>query len=217
MRSTIARLKPHAQIVVDRSDRSRRAETDAERCPVRAAGGQVVDRLSVLFSAAMGEPPQARSIEESAMGKLLTLAPWPLAAFIAYVFLYYLQFKFTGHQGSVDLFTTLTDWLGFHGHEKLMRIGTGSMELLASILLFIPATQIIGAALAVGIMTGAVFFHLASPLGIDPYGDGGVLFKQACAVWLCSVAILALRRREAVALLERYLPFVPIPSRLRAL
>jgi uncharacterized membrane protein YphA (DoxX/SURF4 family) len=151
------------------------------------------------------------------MRKLLNLAPWPLAAFIAYIFVYYLQFKFTGHPGSVDLFTTLTDWLGFHGHEKFMRIGTGSMELVASILLFVPATQVVGAALALGIMAGAIFFHLASPLGVDPYGDGGVLFKEACAVWLCSIVIVVLRRRDAVALLDRYVPFVPIPARLRAL
>lgn len=151
------------------------------------------------------------------MGKLLSLLPWPLAAFIAYIFVYYLQFKFTGHPGSVQLFTTLTDWLGFHGYEKVMRIGTGSMELLASILLFIPATQMVGGALALGIITGAIFFHLVSPLGIDPYGDGGVLFKQACAVWVCSVLILILRRHDIVALLDRYLPFVPIPARLRAL
>src|SRR5476649_371347 len=149
------------------------------------------------------------------MGKLLTLAPWPLAAFIAYIFVYYLQFKFTGHQGSVDLFTTLTDWLGLHGHEKLMRIGTGTAELVASVLLFIPATQIVGAALSLAIMSGAIFFHLASPLGVDPYGDGGVLFKEACAVWLSSLAILAIRRRQAVELAERVLPFLPIPAGLR--
>jgi uncharacterized membrane protein YphA (DoxX/SURF4 family) len=143
-----------------------------------------------------------------------TLA-WVLAAFIAYIFIYYLQFKFTGHPGSVELFATLTDWLGFHGHEKFMRIGTGSMELIASVLLFVPATQVVGAALALAIMSGAIFFHLVSPLGVDPYGDGGVLFKEACAVWLSSLAILAIRRRQAVDLAERYAPFLPIPSRLR--
>ena len=141
---------------------------------------------------------------------------WPLAAFDAYIFIFYLQYKFTGHPGSVELFTTLTDWLGFAGHEKFMRIGTGSMELIASILLFIPATQVIGAALAFAIMSGAIFFHLVSPLGVDPYGDGGVLFKQACAVWLSSLVIMAIRRRHAVALVERYLPFLPVPARLRA-
>jgi uncharacterized membrane protein YphA (DoxX/SURF4 family) len=146
---------------------------------------------------------------------VLGAVAWALAAFITYIFIYYLQFKFTGHPGSVELFTTLTDWLGFHGHEKFMRIGTGSMELVASVLLFIPATQVVGAALALAIMSGAIFFHLVSPLGIDPYGDGGVLFKEACAVWLSSLAILAIRRRQAAALAERYLPFLPIPAGLR--
>jgi uncharacterized membrane protein YphA (DoxX/SURF4 family) len=149
------------------------------------------------------------------LDKVLGAVAWALAAFIAYIFIYYLQFKFTGHPGSVELFTTLTDWLGFHGHEKFMRIGTGSMELVASVLLFIPATQVVGAALALGIMSGAIFFHLVSPLGIDPYGDGGVLFKEACAVWLSSLAILAIRRRQAAALAERYLPFLPIPAGLK--
>src|SRR5229473_1459416 len=92
--------------------------------------------------------------------RFLGLLAWPLAAFDAYIFIFYLQYKFTGHPGSVELFTTLTDWLGFAGHEKFMRIGVGSMELIASILLFIPATQVVGAALALGIMTGAIFFHL---------------------------------------------------------
>ncbi len=147
---------------------------------------------------------------------VLGLIAWALAAFIAYIFVYYLQYKFTGHPGSVDLFTTLTDWLGFHGHEKFMRIVTGSMELIASILLFIPTTQVVGAALALGIMTGAIFFHVFSPLGVDPYGDGGVLFKEACAVWLSSLVILAIRRHRAIELLERYMPFLPIPARLRA-
>jgi uncharacterized membrane protein YphA (DoxX/SURF4 family) len=159
------------------------------------------------------------SAVEVAMSKgrdtVLGVVAWALAALIAYIFIYYLQFKFTGHQGSVDLFTTLTDWLGFQGHEKFMRIGTGTAELIASVLLFIPATQAVGAALSLGIMSGAIFFHLASPLGVDPYGDGGVLFKEACAVWLSSLAILAIRRREAIELAERYLPFLPIPARLR--
>ncbi len=147
---------------------------------------------------------------------VLGLIAWASAAFIAYIFIDYLRFKFTGDDGSVWLFTILTDWLGFHGHEKFMRIGVGSMELAASILLFIPATQVVGAALALGIMTGAIFFHVFSPLGIDPYGDGGILFKEACTVWLSSLVILAIRRRRAIELLERYMPFLPIPARLRA-
>ncbi len=149
------------------------------------------------------------------MRKVLGLVAWAMAAFIVYIYVWYLQYKFFGHPGSVELFTTLTDWLGFKGHEKLMRIGTGSMELLASILLVIPATQVVGAAFSLGIISGAIFFHLASPLGVDPYGDDGVLFKQACAVWVASAGILLIRRRRAIELVEHYLPFLPIPARLR--
>jgi uncharacterized membrane protein YphA (DoxX/SURF4 family) len=149
------------------------------------------------------------------MKAITGLLAWALSAFIAYIFIYYLQFKFTGHPGSTALFTTITDWLGLHGHEKFMRIGTGSAELLASILLFIPRTQVLGAVMALALMTGAIFFHVFSPLGIDPYGDGGVLFKQACGIWLSSIIILAIRRREGIELMERYVPFVPIPAKLR--
>jgi len=151
------------------------------------------------------------------MNRFVEWLSWALAAWIAFVFVWYLQFKFTGDQGSVWLFTILTDWLGFHGHEKIMRIGTGSAEFIAAILLFDRPLQVLGAALAFCIMSGAIFFHLVSPLGVDPYGDGGVLFKEACSVWLSSVVIVFIRRRDAVALIERYLPFVPVPARLRAL
>ena len=151
------------------------------------------------------------------MNRLLEWLAWALAAWIAFIFVWYLQFKFTGHPGSVDLFTTLTDWLGFHGHEKAMRIGTGTAELIAAILLFGRPLQALGALLALGIMSGAIFFHLVSPLGVDPYGDGGVLFKEACTVWLSSVVILTLRRQQLVHLADRYAPFLPIPARLRTL
>jgi hypothetical protein len=151
------------------------------------------------------------------MNRFVEWLSWALAAWIAFVFVWYLQFKFTGDQGSVWLFTILTDWLGFHGHEKIMRIGTGSAELIAAILIFDRPLQVLGAALAFCIMSGAIFFHLVSPLGVDPYGDGGVLFKEACSVWLSSLVIVFIRRRDAIALIEHYLPFVPVPARLRAL
>jgi hypothetical protein len=149
------------------------------------------------------------------MQRVLGLIAWAMAAFIFYIYVWYLQYKFLGHPGSVALFTTLTDWLGFSGHEKFMRIGTGSVELIAAILLVVPATQILGAALSLGIITGAIFFHLASPLGVDPYGDGAVLFKQACGVWVASAGILVIHRERVIGMIERFLPFLPIPTKLR--
>ena len=52
------------------------------------------------------------------------------------------------------------------------------MEIAASTLVVIPATRVFGAAFALGIMSGAIFFHLVSPLGIDPYHDGGALVRR---------------------------------------
>jgi hypothetical protein len=133
--------------------------------------------------------------------KVRRIVVWLLSTWIFYIFVWYLQYKFTGSYGSVYLFTILTDWLGFHGYEKVMRIGTGSTELVAAIMLFaprLPRVQVLGAALSLAIMTGAIFFHLVSPLGIDPYGDGAVLFKEACATWAAAAAILAIRYREVI-------------------
>lgn len=140
-------------------------------------------------------------------GLIVRVIPWVLALWIAYIFIWYLQYKFTGADGSVWLFTVLTDWLGFSGYEKPMRIGVGAAELVAGILVLIRRTQVFGAVMSAGIMTGAIFFHVVSPLGIDPYDDGGVLFKEACLVLLAALGILWLRRDEALDL-ARHLPVV---------
>jgi hypothetical protein len=135
-------------------------------------------------------------MEKAAGSTVSSIVSWVATAWIVYIFIWYLQYKFLGHPGSVELFTTITDWLGLHGHEKAMRIGTGSCELLCSIILLLPGLQGLGGLGAVTLMTGALVFHLASPLGIDPYNDGGVLFKQACSVWVCGVVIAVLRREQ---------------------
>lgn len=144
------------------------------------------------------------------MAQLKAAAAWLASLWIVFIFVWYLQYKFTGHPGSVDLFTTLTDWLGFHGYEKVMRIGTGTAELICSVVILVPALQGLGGLGAVAIMTGAIFFHLASPLGVDPYGDGGVLFKEACSVWLSGWLVAGLRaaqlRAQAGWLLARLVP-----------
>jgi hypothetical protein len=52
--------------------------------------------------------------------------------------------------------------------------------------------RIFGAALAIGIMTGAIYFHLFTPLGVDILGDRGELFTLACGVWISGWVILAM-------------------------
>ena len=73
--------------------------------------------------------------------------------------------------------------------EPWGRIGTGVMELIASILILIPRTTAVGALLAIGLMSGALFFHVTT-LGIEVLGDGGQLFIYALLVLFSSLALL---------------------------
>jgi len=56
--------------------------------------------------------------------------------------------------------------------------------------------QAFGAALGLAVMTGAISFHLFTPLGIDPNNDGGGLFAMACVVWLSCATLLFIRREH---------------------
>jgi uncharacterized membrane protein YphA (DoxX/SURF4 family) len=68
------------------------------------------------------------------------------------------------------------------------------VELIASILILIPRTTASGALLALGVMLGAVFFHLTK-LGIVVMDDGGLLFTLANVVIVSSLVLLVLYRR----------------------
>jgi hypothetical protein len=137
------------------------------------------------------------------MDRTLKLLTWVAALYIAWVLLWYEQYKLTGNEGSVWLFTVLSDWIFLHGYEKPFRLTVAAAEILASVLVVVPPTRVYGAALALCIMSGAIFFHVFSPLGIDPYDDGAQLFRRACATWLAAAFILFAYRAEALAIIER--------------
>jgi uncharacterized membrane protein YphA (DoxX/SURF4 family) len=143
--------------------------------------------------------------------RILRLLAWPAAIWIAYEFTWYQQYKLTGHPGSVDfIFQPLADWFGIPAYETPFRLTVASMEILASILVLLPWTRVWGALLSIGIMSGAIFFHTIGPIGIDPYGDGGKLFKEAILTWLLAAFILVAHRHDLVPLAARFglrLPF----------
>ena len=117
-----------------------------------------------------------------------TVASWILQLIVAGSLLQTLFFKFTGAAESVYIFSTL-------GAEPWGRIGSGVVELVASILLLVPATSAIGAALSLAVIAGAIVSHL-TVLGIEVQGDGGLLFALALTVFVASTVILVLRRTE---------------------
>jgi uncharacterized membrane protein YphA (DoxX/SURF4 family) len=136
--------------------------------------------------------------------RILKLLAWPAAIWIAYEFLWYEQYKLTGNVGSIDgVFQPLANWFGIPAHEKPIRLGVAILEIVASVLVLIPRTRVLGAFLALGTMSGAIFFHTIGPIGIDPYGDGGRLFKEACFTWLMAAFILFAHRDEVRALVHR--------------
>ena len=116
------------------------------------------------------------------------VSSWVLQLVVAAILLQTLFFKFTGAAESVYIFSAL-------GAEPWGRIGSGLVELIAAILLLVPATITIGAALAMGVMVGAIMSHL-TVLGIEVRGDGGLLFGLALTVFVASGVILLLRRGE---------------------
>ena len=129
------------------------------------------------------------------LSKPQAIVSWSLQLVAAGILLQTLFFKFTGSEESVYIFTTL-------GVEPWGRIATGVIELIASVLLLVPVTAPIGAAVAMGVMAGAILSHLTF-LGIEVKGDGGLLFGLALFVLLSSAIVLTLRRTQ-VPLVGRY-------------
>ena len=143
-------------------------------------------------------------------GRAMHAVAWLAAGWIAWKLLRYEQFKLTGNQGSIDgVFQPLATWFGIPTHEKPIRLGVAIAEIAAAVLVLIPKVRVWGAGLALGIMSGAIFFHTIGPIGIDPYGDGGKLFKEACFTWVMAALILVIHRAEALALLRRALRRLP--------
>lgn len=105
-----------------------------------------------------------------------------------------LYFKFSAAEESVYIFSTL-------GMEPYGRIGSGVVELLASILLLIPRTSLYGALLGAGTMAGALLSHLLF-LGIEVKNDGGTLFILAIITFLCCLVVIYDQRGRIPGLLK---------------
>lgn len=117
----------------------------------------------------------------------IRIISWILRLVAAIIMLQTLFFKFSASPESVYIFSTV-------GMEPWGRIASGVMELIASILLLIPATTGIGALLGLGMMSGALFFHITK-LGIVVMNDHGQLFIYAVLVFISCLFLLILNRK----------------------
>jgi uncharacterized membrane protein YphA (DoxX/SURF4 family) len=153
-------------------------------------------------------------------------APAAISVFAAAVFIDSLRYKFTDHPKTQEIFGRLDGWAaslgapGLFGHTGLFsQYVIGSAEVAASSLLLIGLLprfvrlNALGALVAFAVMSGAVSFHLFTPLGIDPNNDGGGLFAAAVTIWVSSIVLLILRRNEVLGLARDIgRAFVPTPA-----
>lgn len=153
--------------------------------------------------------------------RLITLFSWVVVAWTCKVFLSSLPYKFSGHPDTQHIFSTIGTWMSSTLSSGLGdwftqygAYAVGSAELLVSTLLLLPIlffilkklsiirkaperalVHSIGGVLAAGIMAGAAFFHLITPLGIEVLHNGqsdhGSLFYAAVSILLLGI-IMAL-------------------------
>jgi putative oxidoreductase len=124
------------------------------------------------------------------LSRTLYIIDWLLRIVVAVILLQTLFFKFTAAKESVYIFSAL-------GAEPYGRIGSGVVELIASLLLLVPRTVVFGAILTLGTISGAIFAHLTKlGLTIPAVDDHGELFGLAIVVLVCTVVVLYLHRRQ---------------------
>jgi uncharacterized membrane protein YphA (DoxX/SURF4 family) len=148
------------------------------------------------------------------------ILPVTLTLYVAVVFIQSLFFKFTNSPETQYIFGTLDEWGASFGLPGLFapdgifsQYVVGSAELVASILLLLGLTQRfrilrpIGAGLGLAVISGAIFFHLFTPLGVsvlntDGTRDGGLLFGMACGVAVASAVLLFGSRHLLLGLIQ---------------
>lgn len=113
---------------------------------------------------------------------------WLVKLIAVDILLQTLFFKFTAAPESVYIFSTL-------GIEPFGRIGSGIVELIASVLILISRTTLLGAVLGFGTMVGAILSHVLV-LGIEVQNDKGLLFILAVITLLCCLLLMYWERNK---------------------
>lgn len=169
---------------------------------------------------------QTHSTTHSASKELIiTISSWLIVAWTCFIFLGSLPYKFTNHPDTQHIFSTIGEWMkGVLGNtigELFTSLGpylVGTAELLTSLLLLSPIAywlkhrkqnpvgvkrfrakaHAVGGVTAAMIMTGAVFFHLFTPLGIEVLhegqSDGGSLFRAAVSILVLGIVLLLMNK-----------------------
>ena len=126
----------------------------------------------------------------------MKIIKWGIALLLSIFFIFMGVQKF----GSENMiFTTIAAKSGIGFFEPIVRMLVGVAELIAAVLLLIPAARFFGALLGLGILFGAIGFHLSPWLGIfvpmEPGGDlSPVLFIMSIIFTGINVVALKLEK-----------------------
>jgi len=151
--------------------------------------------------------------------RVLNVFSWIVVAWICKVFLLSLPYKFTLHPDTQHIFSTIGDWMkGILGDgigswfASYGSYAVGSVELITSLILLSPIVfwvlkkikllqcapsrslvHAFGGLVASGVMAGAAFFHLFTPLGVEVIhngqSDGGSLFYTAVSIVILGLVL----------------------------
>lgn len=154
--------------------------------------------------------------------RIYTIASWVIVVWIAKVFLSSIPYKFSGHPDTMHIFSTIGSWMATtlsvdlgNFFAEYGAIVVGSAELATSLLLLSPLLLLLkdkmsgessatlrakihalGGLASSGIMAGAVFFHLFTPLGVEVLhngkSDGGSLFMAAVSILVLGLVLCAI-------------------------
>lgn len=159
----------------------------------------------------------AHESDESRLKELtITVSSWVIVAWMCYIFLGSLPYKFSDHPDTQHIFGTIGTWLsGLLGSPvgnlftQFGAYAVGTAELFTSLLLLSPIAywlrnraragydvdrfraqiHAIGGLMASAVMAGAVFFHLFTPLGINVLHNGQ---SDGGSLFRAAVSILVL-------------------------
>lgn len=150
---------------------------------------------------------------------LVVVLSWLIVAWICYIFLGSVPYKFSNHPDTQHIFGTIGQWMSDTISSGLgntfAQYGAylvGSFETITSGILLLPLLGFLfpkirracyhfwGGLLASAVMTGAVFFHLFTPLGVvvkhNGQPDGGSLFFAAVSILVLGLVLAFLNRKK---------------------
>ena len=123
--------------------------------------------------------------------------PLILSLVVAAGFLFFGAQKF----GATNpIFSIIAERSGISLFEPVIRMLTGVAEIGTAILILIPRTRLLGALGGLGVLVGAIGFHLSPWLGINVPGMGHGLFIVALVLTALTATLFVILRKQGYSL-----------------